>query len=378
MRWKHCSAAVLMVLFGVSGLPAATGDTDLSAELASIKQVGTKGAGHHAAQAAWQKLADADASQLPAILVALDDASPLAANWLRAAAEAIVARQLASGGSLPTGALEKFLVDRGHSPRSRRLAYEWLVRVDPGTADRLLPGMLDDPSLELRRDAVARLLARAETKLASDPDGAKSILQDAVNNARDLDQIRAAIAKLKDLGVNVDLSRQLGFITHWKVIGPFDSSGGRGFAAVYPPEKAVDLTAMYEGKAGPIRWQDADATDELGHVDLNQALGTYKGAAAYAYAEIQSDAPRPVELRLGSVNANKIWLNGKLLADAEVYHALTDLDQYVGRGQLARGTNRVLVKICQNEQTEDWAADWKFQIRACDSTGGALPREKTE
>ena len=77
---------------------------------------------------------------------------------------------------------------------------------------------------------------------------------------------------------------------------------------------------------------------------------------AYAYAEIKSDAERPVELRLGSANANKIWLNGKLLADAEVYHAFTALDQYVGRGRLERGTNRILVKICQNEQTEDWAA----------------------
>ena len=169
MAWKHVTAILLVVLVGGSGLPAATGDAELSAVLASIKQVGTKGAGHQAAQAAWQKLADADASQLPTILVALDDASPLAANWLRGAAEAIVARRLADGGSLPTAALEAFLVDRRHAPRSRRLAYEWLVRVDPATADRLLPGMLDDPSLELRRDAVAQLLERGQATIESDP-----------------------------------------------------------------------------------------------------------------------------------------------------------------------------------------------------------------
>ena len=44
----------------------------------------------------------------------------------------------------------------------------------------------------------------------------------------------------------------------------------------------------------------------------------------------KSESAQPVELRLGSANANKIWLNGKLLADAEVYHAFTTLDQYVG------------------------------------------------
>ena len=378
MVWKKMTAALLVALLDVGGISAATNDTDLPAALAAIKQVGVKGAGHHAAQAAWQKLAVADASQLPAILVALDDASPLAANWLRGAAEAIVARRLADGGSLPTGALEKFLIDRGHAPRSRRLAYEWLVRVDPSAADRLLPGMLDDPSLELRRDAVAQLLERGGATIESDPAQAEAILRGALNHARDIDQIRAAIAKLNDLGVKIDLARQLGFIMRWKVVGPLDSSGGRGFAVAYPPERAVDLTATYEGKSGPVKWQDAEATDELGHVDLNQALGTHKGAAAYAYAEIESDAEQPVELRLGSANANKIWLNGKLLADFEVYHSFTTLDQYVGRGRLKRGTNRVLLKICQNEQTEDWAAEWKFQIRVCDPTGGALPtKEKT-
>ena len=179
MAWKKMTAALLVTLLGVAGLSAATNDTDLPAALAAIKQVGVKGAGHHAAQAAWQKLAVADASQLPAILVALDDASPLAANWLRGAAEAIVARRLADGGSLPTGALEKFVVDRQHAPRSRRLAYEWLVRVDPSTADRLLPGMLDDPSLELRRDAVAQLLERGGATIESDPEQAEAILQGA-------------------------------------------------------------------------------------------------------------------------------------------------------------------------------------------------------
>jgi len=378
MAWKKLIGLLLVLLVGASGLPAATSDTELSAILASIKQVGTKGSGHRPAQAAWRKLADADASQLPSILVALDDASPLAANWLRAGAEAIVARQIAAGGTLPTAALEEFLVDRQHSPRSRRLAYEWLVRVDRATADRLLPGMLDDPSLELRRDAVALLLARGETTLKGDPREAQAILTNALNHARDLDQIRAAIGKLNELGVKIDLARQLGFVMHWKVIGPFDNAGGRGFAAVYPPEQAVDLAATYEGKSGPVKWQDAEASDELGHVDLNQALGTHKGAAAYAYAEIESGREQPVELRLGSANANKIWLNGKLLADFEVYHAFTTLDQYVGRGRLDRGTNRILLKICQNEQTEEWAAQWQFQLRVCDPTGGALKeQEKT-
>jgi hypothetical protein len=40
-----------------------------------------------------------------------------------------------------------------------------------------------------------------------------------------------------------------------------------------------------------------------------------------------------------------------------------------------------LLKLCQNEQKEDWAQDWHFQLRICDASGAAvLPvsRQKAE
>ena len=48
------------------------------------------------------------------------------------------------------------------------------------------------------------------------------------------------------------------------------------------------------------------------------------------------------------------------------------MDQYAGAGELKQGKNVILLKICQNEQTEDWAQDWKFQLRVCDPTGRAV------
>ena len=32
----------------------------------------------------------------------------------------------------------------------------------------------------------------------------------------------------------------------------------------------------------------------------------------------------------------------------------------------------VMFKICQNEQTQDWAQRYQFQIRVCNSTGSAV------
>ena len=96
------------------------------------------------------------------------------------------------------------------------------------------------------------------------------------------------------------------------------------------------------------------------------------GAAGYAAAEFLSDRGGPIELHVGSENAVKIWLNGELLASAEAYSSNVAIDQYVGRGQLKPGRNLILVKVCQNEMTVDWAQNWKFQLRPCDSSGKAV------
>jgi len=88
---------------------------------------------------------------------------------------------------------------------------------------------------------------------------------------------------------------------------------------------------------------------------------------------IESDKERSVELRLGCINAVKVFLNGKEVFAREEYHHGMRFDQYVGPGTLKPGKNEILVKVCQNDQKEPWAQDWQFQLRLADATGGALP-----
>jgi hypothetical protein len=303
----------------------------------------------------------------------MDGAGPLAENWLRAAVDAVAEKRVQETGKLPVDRLEKFLAYKQHNPKARRLAYEWIARVDKAAPDRLIPGMLDDPSLELRRDAVARVVAHAEQNAKSDArQSAISAYRQALSAARDLDQVKTITEALSELGKPVDLQHHYGFIVDWQLIGPFDNRGGKGFKEVYPPEEKIDPAATYEGSAGSVSWNPYHTDQEYGEVDLNKALGKHMGVAGYALATFESDREQPVEIRVGSENAIKVWLNGEKICEAEAYHANSAIDQYVGRGTLKEGKNLILVKVCQDEQTVDWAQNWVFQLRVCDASGKAV------
>ncbi len=270
--------------------------------------------------------------------------------------------------------LERFVRDTKHGDQARRLAYDWLVKLDAKAPERLLPTMLDDPSLELRYDALARRLADITDReqKGAGKDVIAADYRAALTHARDLDQIKQIMEKLKSFNVRIDLAAHYGFVLNWKLIGPFDNTDKRGLAAVYPPEERVNFDQRYDGKQAELKWLDSASSDPTGVVDLNKALGKHMGAVAYAATVFESEQRRPVDLRLSTPNASKLWLNGKLMLEREVYHTGFEIDQYIGRGELKSGKNLILVKICQNEQMEDSAQTWAFRLRVCDSRGTAV------
>jgi hypothetical protein len=348
----------------------------ISDAIQTIRAVGGEGKGNAAAAKAWQTLSQADADTLPTILAGMDGANPLAANWLRAAVDTIAARK-SNGGKLPLAGLQKFLADKNHNPRARRLAFELIQKVDAQLAERLIPGMLNDPSVELRRDAVQRVIDRGtDLKEIKQAALAKQQFRKALDAARDIDQIKATTKALRGLGETVDLPRHFGFLMHWQVIGPFDNTKRGGFEKVFPPENQVDLTASYEGKSGKVKWSRFITANEYGMVNINHAYpgpgDGLKEVTAFAHTEYHATEAREVELRLGCKNAWKIWHNGKLVFGRDEYHRGARIDQYRLKLNLTAGRNMLLVKLCQNEQQEDWTKEWEFQLRICDATGTAV------
>ncbi len=362
----------LLIVVSATGLQA--DDSALDSNLKKIRNVSAKGAGHREAIAAWAQVIAVRADQLPQVLAGMDGAEALATNWIRGLVDAIAEREIQAGGKLPVQELEQFIAARQHHPRARRTAYEWLTRVDPSTPKRLLPGMLNDPSLELRRDAVAYLLYSLKPGAGKDVSAKESaeIYRQALTAARDIDQIKLITKELKEQGEAVDLPQHYGFLQRWKLAAWFDNADQKGFDVAYPPERGVDLKATYKGQEGKVSWVDHVAKDEYGIVELNAAIGKKKGAIAYAYAVFVSDRAQEVDLRIGCINAYKVWVNGELLLSREVYHAGMEIDQYIAKTRLRAGENTILVKVCQNEQEESWAQRWQFQLRICDLSGQAI------
>jgi len=338
----------------------------------SVKALATterEGAGNEAASAAWKQMVAEGPKALPSLLAATGKGSPVADNWLRLACDTITDAAVCNKQAVPLVEIEAFLKDTNHTAPARQLAFDLIAKADSALADKIEPGLVNDPVQELRRGAVQRLIADAKTKTGDD---AKAAYLHALDAVRDEDQTNTIAGELKKLGVTVDLPKHFGFLMQWNVIGPFDNTERKGFAEVFPPEREVKLDAEYDGKKGKVKWQPFTSKDEMGKLDFNKPLGGLKEVTAYAVTNFESPAERDAELRLGCKNGWKVWLNGELLFSRDEYHRGAQMDQYKMKCHLKKGANTVLVKCCQNEQTEKWTVEWEFQLRVCDSTGTAI------
>lgn len=358
---------------GLSALPSVAADPTPKEAVERIAKTGAEGSGNKEAALAWRSLVATGPDALPLILEAFEAASPVARNWLRTAADAIV--QKIEDKAKWSGLLKAFVLESKTGPESRRLAFDELKRLDAKAVGTILPKLLEDKSTEIRREAISAKLNEFTAKKL-EGDALKGELQTLFVVSRDQDQVEDIAKKLKPLGVEPDISKHFGVIKEWAFLGPLDGKEGKAYAEALPLESQtnIDMRAKHKGKGDiDIQWKPGKAKDELGTVDINTEVAKAKHAVAYAYTVVESDKERPVEVRLGSLVAVRAFLNGKEIFAREEYHHGQRHDQYIAKGVLKPGKNELLFKLVQNDQKEPWAQDWFFQARVCDDTGGALP-----
>lgn len=349
---------------------------DIGQHIEKIKLVQKEGQGNLAASQAVQQLSKENASALIPILSSFENANPLAVNWLRGAFEAIASNAIQQK-KLPVKKLEAFVLDTSKNPRARRLAYETLIKVDPAATDRIIPGMINDASVTLRRDAVQRLITEAkELEKANKKEQAKKVFQKALSGATDSDQVKAIVKPLRNLGEKIDLQKHFGFLSEWMIVGPFDNRDKIGYDAVYAPEEKIDFSLALEGKEGKVKWKSVNTEDDYGIFDVAKSISPYKGAVMYCAADFHTSQKQSLEIRLGTPNAWKIWVNGKLLFARNEYHRGMVLDQYRVPVTFQPGKNVILLKLCQNEQTDSWAQRYQFQLRVARPSGTGVSSQK--
>jgi glucose/arabinose dehydrogenase len=139
----------------------------------------------------------------------------------------------------------------------------------------------------------------------------------------------------------------------WYVIGPFDNSGRDKHDVVYAPETRIDVEATHHGKDDrEIRWRRV-ADDEWVLHNL-QHYGN--DGIAYLYRQFECGRNAVVDFEMGSDDGLKLWVNGRVVVDADVYRGFNISDHRV-KIPLREGRNTILAKVTQG------GGGWQFQMR---------------
>ena len=338
---------------------------DLVQPLIEIKKNGT---GNKLAIHAWPKVADLPAQHIPELLNAMNRANPLGDNWIRAAISKISDKR---DSTLPIDEIIQFLNNYSNHADSRVEAFNIIQSSHPKRVELLIPGFLNDPVMALRREAVAKKLSAA--KKETNKMERINLFNEVLNKAREIDQITEVSNALKEDGVIVNLKELMGFVVDWQTIGPFDNTERKGFNFIYPPEQKINYHANYRGKSDSVKWTPLSTEHELGLININEQYGEIKEVVAYAHTRFIFGENMNTQFRIGSKNAWKLWVNGELLFARDEYHrGKTRIDQFVIDGKLKKGTNDILIKVCQNEQTQSWTKQWEFNFRITDQEGSVI------
>jgi tetratricopeptide (TPR) repeat protein len=159
--------------------------------------------------------------------------------------------------------------------------------------------------------------------------------------------------------------RPLGFLLEWRVIGPFDNERGQSFLEELPPEREIRLDAEYDGKKRPVRWVELPVRPPAGEVRLDEILEPNAEALAYAVAFIRAEKETEAALRFSTDEGYRAWLNGELVASADVRRTF-GFDSDAVPVRIRPGWNRLLFKVAQS------TGPWRFAARLTARSGEPL------
>jgi tetratricopeptide (TPR) repeat protein len=205
----------------------------------------------------------------------------------------------------------------------------------------------------------SRTLALLE-KLAADPklSPARRVLVETLRI-----EGRARLGDTEHMGEQFEA---LGYVSRFRVIGPFDNEGKSGFDTETPPEQkrneAPDLQASYPGRERPVSWRVYPDIVRAGYISFGAVMRPRENVCGLAETFVHSDRARPLTLFVGSGGANKVYWNGQEVSRDLAYRAPSP-DRSVAMVAAQKGANRLLVKVCVT------ASAWGFHLRLGEADG---------
>ena len=171
--------------------------------------------------------------------------------------------------------------------------------------------------------------------------------------------VRPAGTAAKRLGP-YELDEQ-GFITHWLVVGPFPNPGERpdnegfhidylkeyGGEADHLPASGMEITRDDGTK---LKWAQYESTDSkidfftIDHLNLSYLQDDI---LTYSACRLECKRDMNVQIRIGSDDGYKLWVDHKLIAEEHVYRAAYQ-DQEIYPMKLSKGMHLILLKVDQD------------------------------
>lgn len=149
------------------------------------------------------------------------------------------------------------------------------------------------------------------------------------------------------------------FITLWQVSGPYTEAvqGESLFSTAFAPEKADAKSA----------WRPLPAGNQAARPWMLDLLAALSGERRVAYARtwVYSEKEQPARVEFGTDDGHKLWLEGKLVHQADRGGAAVPGD-FKAAVTLRQGWNRLLLKVIQD------TGPWEFCLRLRTPAGGRL------
>ncbi|MFH1740309.1 MAG: hypothetical protein ABIH23_14975 [bacterium] len=156
----------------------------------------------------------------------------------------------------------------------------------------------------------------------------------------------------------------ISLVTAWNVIGPFGNDKGKGHDTAYPPEREIDLDAIYDGLEGPVKWEIMSGSKQTGYMNFVHQFTPTNWVSAYALNYLYTKHDTDVQLRVGSNDTLKVWVDGAPVWSYD-HERSAVVDNDVIPVRLKAGWTPVLLKVSQTE------GGWGFYFRVTDSQGNA-------